>query len=81
MDKVSLFGRQILEGVAILYKLGFPPLGHIHTGNIMVYSDDHCKLGGYENTLLGYRTRLYRLCSTEGYLENIDIVMFGKINL
>jgi hypothetical protein len=65
--------------VAFLYKQGFPPLGHIHSGNIMVLSDDHCKLGGYDNTLLGYHTRLYQLCSREGYLESIDVIMFGKM--
>ncbi len=39
---------------------------------------DVCKLGGYENRLLGYRTRLYNLCQTFNCTEDIDIIMFGK---
>lgn len=81
VDKVALFGRQVLEGVAYLYKQGFSPVGHIHSGNVMVLGDDHCKLGGYENTLLGYRTRLYQHCYREGLLKSIDIIMFGTATL
>lgn len=60
-----------------LYKAGFPPLGHIQTGNIFVEDDEHgreiCKLGGYENRLLGYPT----LFQYEEYKEFIDVIMFG----
>ena len=49
-------------------------LGHIQTGNIFV-EDDVCRLGGYENTLVGYRTRLFRLCKDD--LEHFDIILFG----
>ena len=78
MDKVSLFGKQVLEAINFLHKQGFPCLGHVHTGNIYVVSPDHCKLGGYDNTLLGYRTRLYRMCEQHGYAKAIDVVMFGE---
>ena len=59
-----------------LYSLGFPPLGHVHTGNIFV-EGDVCRLGGYENTLLGYRTPLYDIIEEYNNLESIDIIMFG----
>lgn len=61
-----------------LYRQGFVMLGHVHTGNIFVFTDTHCKLGGYENTLLGYRTRSHKKCFQEGCLEHIDKIMFGK---
>ena len=56
--------------------LKLSPLGHVHTGNIFV-EGGVCRLGGYENTLLGYRTRLYRKIEKSGCLESIDIIMFG----
>lgn len=62
-----------------LYRLGFPlhQLGHVQSGNVFVGADNACRLGGYENTLLGYRTRLFRLC--RHHEERIDIVMFGNL--
>ena len=36
-----------------------------------------CRLAGYENTLLGYKTRLYKLL--KGHLDAIDVIMFGEI--
>ena len=78
MEKVALLGRQVLEAILFLYKVGFQTVGHVHSGNIFMATDTHCKLGGYENALLGYRTRLYRACSQEGYLNNIDLIMFGE---
>ena len=63
-----------------LYDKGFPQLqlGHVQTGNIFVI-DDVCLLGGYENTLLGYRTRLFRLC--KDHLKHFDVILFGKEKL
>ena len=62
-----------------LYRQGFPThqLGHVQTGNVFVGADNICQLGGYENTLLGYKTRLFRLCRQ--YEDRIDIIMFGNI--
>ena len=42
---------------------------------------DHspCRLAGYENTLLGYKTRLYKLLKE--HLDAIDVIMFGEITL
>ena len=63
-----------------LYDKDFPhlQLGHVQTGNIFVV-DDVCHLGGYENTLLGYRTRLFRLC--KDHLQHFDVILFGKKQL
>lgn len=38
-----------------------------------------CRLGGYENTLLGYRSRLYRSIESASELERIDMIMFGHV--
>lgn len=58
-----------------LYDHNFPPLGHIQTGNVFMEGDT-CRLGGYENALLGYKTRAYKLCKE--HLEDIDLILFGE---
>ena len=65
-----------MQAMEFLRRLGFLPLGHVHTGNIYV-EGDMCRLGGYENTLLGYRTHRYDLYSSRGK-EFIDVIMFGS---
>ncbi len=61
-----------------LYKQGFPLLGHIHTGNIFPTEEGDFVVGGYENTLLGYKTKHYRKIVDENYLEKIDVILFGE---
>ena len=55
-------------------------MGHIQTGNIYVDANV-CQLGGFENTLLGYRSRLHTRIAEGGHLESIDVVMFGRCGL
>ncbi len=57
-----------------LYDRGFPLLGHVQSGNCFV-KENRCQLAGYENTLLGYKTRLYRIL--KDHMNKIDVVMFG----
>ena len=116
--------------MAYLYDQGFPPIGHIQSGNIFVRvlnnkvdsvkraepeggegqiqnvseaalkdaaSNDmgneaeaksvsidkdnsmiFCRVGGYENTLLGYKTRLFGSLG-RGDMDRIDIVLFGHV--
>ena len=68
-----------------LYDVGFPLLSHIHTGNIFIEVDEEwkevCRLGGYENTLLGYRTLNYKKIFEGGHLNKIDVIMFGKFKI
>ena len=52
-------------------------LDHVQSGNIFVV-DDICHVGGYENTLLGYKTRLYTMCKE--HLQHFDIILFGTCN-
>ena len=35
-------------------------------------------LGGYENSLLGYRTSTYQDIASQGLLARMDMIMFGK---
>ena len=58
-----------------LYGKHFPMLGHIHSGNVFVL-EDTCYLGGYENTLLGYKARLYSRCKE--HLDKLDVILFGE---
>jgi len=76
VETVALYGRQILEVLVLLYRRGFPPLGHVHSGNVFV-DDKVCRLSGYENTLLGYKTRLYKILRE--HLDAIDVIMFGHL--
>lgn len=41
----------------------------------MFVEGDVCRLGGYENTLLGYKTRSYKVCKE--HMEDIDLILFG----
>ena len=52
-------------------------LGHVQSGNIFVVDGDICQLGGYENTLLGYKTRLFMRC--KDHLDRFDTILFGEI--
>ncbi len=54
-------------------------LGFVHTGNIFITEDGNCRLGGFENVLLGYRTRRYKLF--ENYKSQLDVFMFGEYQL
>ena len=64
------------QAMMFLYSKNFPTLGHIQSGNIFVV-DDVCRLGGYENTLLGYKTRLFRI--SKDHLEHLDTILFGEL--
>ena len=62
--------------MSFLYETGFPALGHIQSGNVFIVNDV-CLFGGYENTLLGYKTRLYKMCKE--YHDRLDVIMFGEL--
>ena len=57
------------------------PLAHVHTGNIYIDDEGNCRLGGYENKLLGYRTRIYTSAVKQGFYADIDVIMFGVCGL
>ena len=66
------------QAMIFLYHKDFPRLGHIHTGNIFIEVDgknEKCRLGGYVNTLLGYRSEVHAKMT---YDKDIDVIMFGR---
>jgi PX domain-containing protein kinase-like protein len=73
---VALYGRQILEALRILYRKGFPPLGNLQSGNVFI-DGGVCRLSGYENTVLGYRSRHHRL--VRDHSDSMDTIMFGHL--
>ena len=60
-----------------LYSKHFPMLDHVQSGNIFVVDGDVSQLGGYENTLLGYKTRLFMRC--KDHLDRFDTILFGEM--
>lgn len=75
--EIAACGRSILEAILFLYDCGFPPLGHVQTGNIFKTAQGYM-LGGYENTLLGYQNSRDPNLHTMPHGNAIDIIMFGK---
>ncbi len=65
----------VFQGVVFLYDWGFDQVGQIHTGNVFL-DGDICRLGGYENTVLGYEPHSAALFADYWYCR--DTLMFGK---
>lgn len=53
------------------------PLAHVHTGNVYIDDEGNCRVGGYENKLLGYRTRIHTTVVEHKCYADIDVIMFG----
>jgi len=70
----------LFQALLALYEAGFPVIGQVHSGNTFC-SKGRYMLGGYENTVLGYRTSLYAEIKKEGLLDCIDVIMLGKAGL
>ncbi|KAF2364842.1 Protein kinase-like domain [Trinorchestia longiramus] len=80
LKQVQRLGRQILEALLFLQDRGFPPCGHIHSGNI-VLQNGVARLSGLENTLFGFTSRIYPIIKRR-LKENrdaIDSLCFGHI--
>lgn len=75
-QEIALYGRQVLEAMAFLYSKGFPQIGHVHSGNVIV-EEKCCRLSSFENRLLGYQTR--RHSQLQGFEPDIDVLMFGHM--
>ncbi|KAA0201182.1 hypothetical protein HAZT_HAZT006979 [Hyalella azteca] len=82
LKQVQRLGRQILEALLFLQDRGFPPCGHIHSGNI-VLQNGVARLSGLENTLFGFTSRIFPIIKKR-LRENrdaIDSLCFGKNNI
>ena len=74
-EEIAVCAKSVMEAIQFLYDKGFPAMGHIQTGNIFKTEEGY-KLGGYENVLLGYKSRDHQLCLEYG--KDMDIIMLGK---
>jgi len=84
MDKIVLYGRQILEGMLFLKKKQIP-YRNLHSGNVIL-DGDRCRITGFENPLLGYTPKLiHRAGKALGPKDkdplgnSFDIVCFGHL--
>ncbi|XP_046405497.1 slowpoke-binding protein isoform X3 [Ischnura elegans] len=80
LSQVQRLGRQILEALLFLRDRGFPPCGHLHSGNIIL-QNGVARLTGLENTLLGHTSRIHPTIWSRARSEPpaIDTVCFGHI--
>ena len=74
-NTLHLHRLHFAQAIEYLHKNGLKQIGHVQSGNIFIEGDT-CLLGGYENALLGYRSRLHQVC--ENHLSSIDTIMFGE---
>ncbi|XP_063585371.1 PX domain-containing protein kinase-like protein [Penaeus indicus] len=80
VTQVQRLGRQVLEALLFLQDRGFPPCGHLHSGNVIL-QNGVARLSGVENTLLGLTSRIYPIIKRR-LRENrdaIDSVCFGHV--
>eukprot|EP01047_Picozoa_sp_COSAG01_P062479 COSAG01_NODE_7952_length_2978_cov_1.680792_3_plen_78_part_00 len=52
--RIALYGRQIIEGMIYLEKVGFSVAG-LDAGNVMLRTLDKCAISDFENSALGLR--------------------------
>ncbi|KAK4874069.1 hypothetical protein RN001_013429 [Aquatica leii] len=55
--QIQRLGRQILEAMLFLRDRSFPPVHHLHSGNVIL-QNGVARLAGLENSLLGLSSRL-----------------------
>ncbi|XP_045102591.1 slowpoke-binding protein-like [Portunus trituberculatus] len=80
VGQVQRLGRQVLEALLFLQDRGFPPCGHLHSGNV-VLQNSVARLSGVENTLLGLTSRIYPIIKRrlKDNRDAIDSVCFGHV--
>ncbi|XP_059350506.1 uncharacterized protein LOC130697539 isoform X2 [Daphnia carinata] len=78
--QVQRLGRQILEALLFLQERGFPPFGHLHSGNVII-QNGVARLTGFENTLLGFSSRIHPMVKSilPGTPAVVDTICFGHV--
>ncbi|KAK7867344.1 hypothetical protein R5R35_001119 [Gryllus longicercus] len=78
--QVQRLGRQILEALLFLKERGFPPCGHLHSGNVIL-QNGVARLTGLENTLLGHTSRVHPIVWGLARADPaaVDVVCFGHV--
>lgn len=78
--QIQSYGRQVLEALLYLQEKGFPPCGHVHSGNIFIINGTS-KLTGFENCLFGWKSRvdpiIKKLCKVKK--ADVDVIQFGHL--
>jgi PX domain-containing protein kinase-like protein len=84
MDKIILWGRQILEGMLFLKKKQIP-YRNLHSGNVII-ENEKCRISGYENPLFGYTPKMmHRAGKALGAKDkdplglSFDMICFGHV--
>ncbi|XP_063243866.1 slowpoke-binding protein isoform X2 [Bacillus rossius redtenbacheri] len=80
LSQVQRLGRQILEALLFLKDRGFPPCGHVHSGNIIL-QNGVARLTGLENTLLGLTSRIHPVIWSRAreQPQAVDAICFGHV--
>ncbi|XP_052779814.1 slowpoke-binding protein-like [Mya arenaria] len=80
MTQIRAFGKQTLMALLYLEEKGFPPHGHIHSGNIAVQVNS-CRIMGIESSLIGEEPRI--LPRVKRKIRNnpaaIDVLCLGHL--
>lgn len=80
LSQIQRLGRQILEALLFLRERGFPPYGHLHSGNVIL-QNGVARLAGLENTLLGYTSRNHQVVWRRARTSpsQVDVICFGHV--
>ncbi|XP_053377160.1 slowpoke-binding protein-like isoform X2 [Mercenaria mercenaria] len=80
VTQIRCFGKQILMALIYIEEKGFPPHGHVHSGNI-VLDNNSCRLMGCESSFIGEEPKIYPLIKKKlrHNKEAIDIICFGHV--
>lgn len=80
VTQIRCFGKQILSALLYMEEKGFPPHGHVHTGNIMI-DNNSCRLMGCENSLIGEEPRIFSIIKKKlkHNKDVIDVLCFGHV--
>jgi len=80
VTQIRNYGRQVLEALLYLREKGLPACGHLHSGNIFIINGN-AKLSGFENSLFGWKSRLYptikRLLKDKQ--DDMEVIQFGHL--
>ncbi|RMX58121.1 hypothetical protein pdam_00000015 [Pocillopora damicornis] len=80
LTQIRNFGRQVLEALVYLRDKGFPTCGHVHSGNVFIINGT-AKLSGFENSMFGWKSRLYPTIKKliKNRDDDIEVIQFGHL--
>lgn len=75
-ERIALWGRQILEGLAFFRSIDFP-IKHLHAGNIIV-ENSICRISDYENSILEVASLFPPETRAKMSIDD-DVIGFGRV--